>query len=138
MLSDIVLPENVPGMIELRDKLRTEDGRAFVTERLRDEAATIRGGFPTRRNQIAGGFLATVAGISDGIVAGDTVTGVRSPPPPTTGASVPFGTLGGNCAAPAARPARAWSLHRRTRSRVSSSPPSTTCSPSPRSARPTS
>lgn len=80
--------------------LETASGRAQLTVELRADAATTRGGFSTAKEKFAGGVVADVVGLSVGDVETPTLSGTRSPAPPTTGASVPYQTLSGNCSAP--------------------------------------
>lgn len=81
-------------------KLRTVEGRAELVDDLRDESLELRGGFLPDRDKFAGGVIDAVVALPEGESADPELDGVRSPAPPKTGASVPYGAVSGTCGAP--------------------------------------
>src|SRR5206468_3232059 len=92
--------ENRSAVASVVSQMKTDDGRAQITEKLRDEAKQLRGGFAQARDKFAGGELGNVLALSEGVSADTTLNGTRSPAPPTTGANVPYDGVSGVCNAP--------------------------------------
>ena len=93
--------ENRASVLATVDKMRTADGRAQLTRELRNASYLEQGGFLARRDAVAGGLLATVAGLTEGIRPDTTLHGTRyAAPPNPTGASSGVEATSGNCAAP--------------------------------------
>lgn len=104
-LADPGIVESIPA--EYRDEvlrvvgdLRTSEGRDRLTDELRKDAATTRGGFAQAKEKFAGGLLDTVVAFPEELVADPDLHATRSPAPPTTGVSVPYESTSGACNAP--------------------------------------